>query len=364
MSLALAAGGLLWLSASLANGQEFIRGDVDADGRVDGIVDANHALALLYAPGQPPASCMWTTDSNGDTAFNISDVIFLINYQFIDGSPEPPAPGPTTCGPQPLTTFLPCSSYPCAIAPIQPDPEHVLAIEDFIGNVGQVRDLTVTYDYLASTTTRVNGISFGVMHDPSVVTLHFVALDSAYLALDIGQPDFFQVNTYPNGFTFGAINDFLYSDAFEPGSYDLLSVRYELISPGSSEIAFTETLGSPTVALSIATLPAVTRIMPTTIDGVVESQEAIFQRGDANDDGVIDVGDAIRILSQGFVPGAPAPICADANDTNDDGANDIADAIFLLSYLFFAGAPLPDPGATCGVDSTLDILGCENSFCF
>ena len=66
-------------------------------------------------------------------------------------------------------------------------------------------------------------------------------------------------------------------------------------------------------------------------------------RGDANEDGDLDISDAVAILSCLFTGGA-CPDSACAADASGDGASDIADAIFLIEYLFLAG---PRP-ASCG----------------
>ena len=51
--------------------------------------------------------------------------------------------------------------------------------------------------------------------------------------------------------------------------------------------------------------------------------------------------------------------CEDASDANDDGELDLTDALDLLEYLFLGGlapaAPHPEPGE----DPTADSLGCE-----
>ena len=78
----------------------------------------------------------------------------------------------------------------------------------------------------------------------------------------------------------------------------------------------------------------------------------LFRRGDVNDDGKIDIADAISLLGHLF-GGQPAPGCPDAADSNDDGQLNIADAITVLSYLF-AGGSVADPGNECGVDPTGD----------
>ena len=83
-----------------------------------------------------------------------------------------------------------------------------------------------------------------------------------------------------------------------------------------------------------------------------------FIRGDSNDDGVLNVSDAVFTLSFLFI-GDEQPECLAANDTNDDGAVNITDVIRTLNFLFLGGtnappAPFPDPGA----DPTRD-LGCR-----
>lgn len=89
---------------------------------------------------------------------------------------------------------------------------------------------------------------------------------------------------------------------------------------------------------------------------------AAFVRGDANDDGAVQISDAVSGLGYLF-QGLPTP-CLSALDSNDDGAVDVADVIYLLNFLFSAGPDLPSPTLTCGVDPTADSLDCtDGSFC-
>jgi hypothetical protein len=53
----------------------------------------------------------------------------------------------------------------------------------------------------------------------------------------------------------------------------------------------------------------------------------------------------------------PDLACLDGADANDDGLVDITDAIRLLQHLFLGGGSLPPPAA-CGGDPTADDLGC------
>jgi len=96
-------------------------------------------------------------------------------------------------------------------------------------------------------------------------------------------------------------------------------------------------------------------------DLTIESGGALgvlFIRGDANRDGLLDIGDAVAILGHLF--GAAPAACLDALDANDDGSGDIADAISLLGFLFSAGPPPPAPHPGAGADPTADALDCAS----
>ena len=84
-----------------------------------------------------------------------------------------------------------------------------------------------------------------------------------------------------------------------------------------------------------------------------------FLRGDSNDDGKVDISDAISTLGVLFL-GQGEITCRDACDSNDDGTVDISDAITTLGVLFLGRGTIPLPGMKdCGIDPTDDQLGCE-----
>jgi hypothetical protein len=90
----------------------------------------------------------------------------------------------------------------------------------------------------------------------------------------------------------------------------------------------------------------------------------LFRRGDADQDGVVQLTDAVRVLLRLFA-GAEALPCPDAGDIDDDGELTLTDAVALLVYLFQSGARPPPPGPDeCGLDPTEDALplcrgGCQ-----
>jgi hypothetical protein len=91
--------------------------------------------------------------------------------------------------------------------------------------------------------------------------------------------------------------------------------------------------------------------------GGCAASDDTFRRGDANNDGRIDVADAVSTLW--YVVGqGPVPSCLDAADANDDGVLNIADGIYILHYLFAGGPAVPRPYRDCGIDPTDDGLGC------
>jgi len=87
-------------------------------------------------------------------------------------------------------------------------------------------------------------------------------------------------------------------------------------------------------------------------------RESPFRRGDATQDGRLNLGDAVAILAELFL-GKPEAGCADAGDVDDDGRVNLTDAIELLQSLFAGKASPPAPLDVCGPDPTADELGCQ-----
>lgn len=83
-----------------------------------------------------------------------------------------------------------------------------------------------------------------------------------------------------------------------------------------------------------------------------------FRRGDTNEDGRMDIADAIRTLGYLF-SGEPCS-CLKSADANDSGQVDIADGIYVLNYLFASGDAPPVPFEACGHDPSDDGLSCDS----
>ena len=85
-----------------------------------------------------------------------------------------------------------------------------------------------------------------------------------------------------------------------------------------------------------------------------------FRRGDADDNGSLQLTDGIFILNFLFLGGSD-PVCGDAADADNNGAIQLTDGIFILNFLFLGGQAPVQPGLECGEDTAQpdDALGCE-----
>lgn len=81
--------------------------------------------------------------------------------------------------------------------------------------------------------------------------------------------------------------------------------------------------------------------IPAKVEGGVPPPP-VFNRGDANGDGRLDITDAIFILDFLFTSGDEIT-CLDAGNANGDINVDLSDAVYVLLYLFGGGNPPPAP---------------------
>ncbi len=63
--------------------------------------------------------------------------------------------------------------------------------------------------------------------------------------------------------------------------------------------------------------------------------------GDANNDGGVNVSDAVWTINFVFVTGSPAPFPFANGDTNCDGQVNVSDAVWTINFVFVAGSPAP-----------------------
>jgi len=90
-----------------------------------------------------------------------------------------------------------------------------------------------------------------------------------------------------------------------------------------------------------------------------QAEQYPFLRGDANNDGNVDIADIITIYNVLF-QGEGTLTHPDAADVNDDGEINITDGVFLSNYLFMGTvSALPEPFLVPGLDPTADTLGSD-----
>ena len=100
----------------------------------------------------------------------------------------------------------------------------------------------------------------------------------------------------------------------------------------------------------------------TNNSGVFVDSGRLFQRGDCNSDNRVNISDPINVLMATILAEEFdfVPSCEDACDGNDDGVLDIGDAVYLLLWMFRGGQLPPAPGPFIfGRDPTEDTLECS-----
>jgi endonuclease/exonuclease/phosphatase family metal-dependent hydrolase len=101
------ACGVFYATTTAGAQQEFIRGDINGDARID---ISDPVAVLLHLFSSRKLECLDAADANDDGDVDISDCITLLGYLFLDSGP-PPHPFPE-CGPDESDDELPCSSFP------------------------------------------------------------------------------------------------------------------------------------------------------------------------------------------------------------------------------------------------------------
>src|SRR5206468_11465598 len=93
---------------------------------------------------------------------------------------------------------------------------------------------------------------------------------------------------------------------------------------------------------------------------LLATASTVFHRGDSDDNGQLQLTDAVRILGFLFSGGA-ALTCFDAADADGNNKLQLTDAVRILGYLILGQTALAPPGpppAACGPDNDETHLGC------
>ena len=95
-------------------GPQILRGDADGNGTFSGLVDGLFVLNYQFVAGAPEPPCLKAADADDSGSFQgLLDGLYILNYQFVVGSPPPPPPGPSACGNDPTADSLTCVTPSC-----------------------------------------------------------------------------------------------------------------------------------------------------------------------------------------------------------------------------------------------------------
>ncbi len=241
-----------------------------------------------------------------------------------------------------------------------------------VGEAAGVPGATVPVEVIGEASCKVTGFSLAIGHDDALVS--FVdATPGPFLVEHAGSDLSFQVNAQSGYTVIGALFDISFpltipATVIASGTV-LATMNYKIVAGANSGSTVllnrTKTYGGGfPVANIFSRPPGGVPLEPVLVDGLVTVEESVrFRRGDANEDGNLDLSDVVTILVDLF-GGRPTP-CQKSADVDDSGTITISDAVFLVVALFAGGPVPPDPLVDCGEDRTMDDLTCEsNSPCF
>lgn len=250
-------------------------------------------------------------------------------------------------------------------------PDHIFELDSRAGLQGETLTVTTRLEILPGGLS-IDGFSYGVCHDFTEVQPVSSALADDILTANVAgnPPDFSQVFIDPGGLNsiggvaHGVVICLSLCAPLNPGSVtEILHIDYELVGmPGTvASLDYCDDAmfeGGPIVATVVVN--GSDDFVPTVTSGTLTIENSDFVRGDNDGDGSLTVNDSILLLGHLYM-GLPEPGCRDAADANDNGLLDITDALYSLTFLFCCGAPPPAPGPGCGEDPTPDTLDCVGS---
>ncbi len=215
----------------------------------------------------------------------------------------------------------------------------------------------------------VQGYSAGASNDPARLTP--TALNQSAILADLNGgdgADFFTVNLFPDGWNVGVVNALLGGqDVTITGATEFMTIDYDVLGGNDpalvgdmdgaqSLINFNDGVGMPPVENVVVV--AGNGLSVSFTDGFLQLNPVIvtqFNRGDCNDDGLVNIADGIFLIQEALAPMTPNPLaCTFACDADDDDAITINDPIFIFNYRFLDGPAPAAPFGSCGVDNAPD----------
>lgn len=249
--------------------QEFLRGDIDGDGRVLPLWDAYYLLDYAFLGGDAPG-CMDAADvDNNGVVFALLDAICLLEWGFENG-PDLDDPGTEECG-EDTGDSAGCDEVPDPCPADEPD---LTADADYTliaGDVSVELDAEVVVCiHLSHDGDSLTGIQFAVCHDDAIVSIEDD--EAIVLGEDLEDFDytFSNATTVSGGWTAGVLMNVLTGATLESSGsdYELYEVTYHGDGAGTSSLEFCETIGTPTLRTRVFTDDA--EILPETTHGSIE----------------------------------------------------------------------------------------------
>ena len=235
----------------------------------------------------------------------------------------------------------------------------VLRVAESEGPIGGNR---IPVDILCTSDEALTGVSFAVSYETSELTMNEVSTEN----LLTNEASFAAANIdNESGITtFGIVMSLTDTTPNIPVAEELViarllvSISAELSVGDRARVELASGIGSPPVELEYTTVAKGRVVSPLAMPGQVTALAgATFLRGDSDQNGTIQLTDAVFLLDYLF-RGGRVLSCEDAADSNDDGRIDISDGILILRFLFSGGDRPRMPFPRAGMDPTDDDLGC------
>jgi hypothetical protein len=344
-------------------GVDFLRGDFNADGRLS--ISDPLALRRYIFHGGPLFPCEEAGDFDASGQLDITDVVRGLNFLLLGGAP-PAAPYPEV-GPGSAEDPLGCEAYEVEPPAASTD---VIDIGEAIAAPGQVVEIPV----LITNEVEIEAVQLLLAYDDSLLEPEGISFTGSYYEAVHGAAPFRSASPIEPGILAVGFIPELVEDqhAIPPGAGQLVFSILARVSPDAEPgtvIDLIPTNGPDGQGIGTARMrnelthageARFIATLPETLPGRLQivGDLAIFVRGDANDDGAVNISDPVHTLGHLFAGDASLD-CEDAADANDDGEVNISDPIATLGRLFLGDGFLPPPSRSPGVDPTRDELGCR-----
>ncbi|TSC75620.1 MAG: Regulator of chromosome condensation [Parcubacteria group bacterium Gr01-1014_31] len=305
-----------------ASGISFLRGDANADGRVD---QSDTVRINEYLNDRGSISCLDAADTNDDGVVSTMDARALQGFLFLGSYPSPRQPYPTV-GLDTTTDGLGCAAYRGSVAPtpsVSPSPSASPTVSPTpSGSPQPSTSPTSSASPAVSPTPAQSPVP------PGATALYIRGDANGSGGLDIS--DTARILDYLVGRASIACLDA--ADVNDDGQItdaDADAIQgYLFLGTHPAPRAPFPTRGADPTADQLGCTHVPFRLTPPAVT---------FLRGDADGSGRIDQADTLRILNY-FNGIGPAPTCLDAADVDDDGWVSPFDAARLQRWLFLGGA--------------------------